>query len=338
VIVAPDCKNPGGTKGHHSQPTGDQMRRRHTGPGRSALLEARRQQRRTWLPWSFGFVVAVGFVAGVATDRAAPSAATLAVGVLALVLLLSFGPTAARARAVAATWRQGGEGELATGLLLRRLRRRGWHVFHDLQVPPSPRSRRRSNANIDHLLVGPGGVFVVDSKNYQSRVYWVDETGWCNKGRSIEPRLEATRYEARRVQQLLADLLGDPAAEPDDVELGDGETTQVEEPLAPHLARLNAPPGSNRPAGAVASAEATADDEEEEEEGKEEDLELVEVQPVWCVHGVDVLPTRELWADDVLLVTAPSLRRTLRRWPRVLSPARIEEVAQAVEERLSPAR
>jgi Nuclease-related domain len=41
---------------------------------------------------------------------------------------------------------------------LAALERQGWAVLHDLAVP-------RSRANIDHLVIGPGGVFVIDSKH-----------------------------------------------------------------------------------------------------------------------------------------------------------------------------
>jgi hypothetical protein len=36
-------------------------------------------------------------------------------------------------------------------------------VFHDLAVPGSP-------ANVDHLVIGPTGVFVIDSKRWRGRV------------------------------------------------------------------------------------------------------------------------------------------------------------------------
>jgi hypothetical protein len=44
-----------------------------------------------------------------------------------------------------------------TARVLDRLTRDGYMVFHDLAVPGSP-------ANVDHLVIGPSGVFVIDSK------------------------------------------------------------------------------------------------------------------------------------------------------------------------------
>ena len=43
------------------------------------------------------------------------------------------------------------------------LARRGWRILHDRKLPRSP-------ADIDHILAGPPGVFVADSKGYKGRL------------------------------------------------------------------------------------------------------------------------------------------------------------------------
>jgi hypothetical protein len=53
-------------------------------------------------------------------------------------------------------WRQGAEGEKATAKALRPLVRDGWILLNDLDT---------GRGNIDHLIVGPPGVFLLDSKN-----------------------------------------------------------------------------------------------------------------------------------------------------------------------------
>ena len=58
-------------------------------------------------------------------------------------------------------WQQGAFGEQATGKQLRKLEREGWVVLHDLQ---------HGRGNVDHVLIGPGGVFVLDSKRTDGRV------------------------------------------------------------------------------------------------------------------------------------------------------------------------
>ena len=56
-------------------------------------------------------------------------------------------------------WRRGAAGERHTARLLDPLERHGWAVLHDLALPGS-------RANIDHLVIGPGGALVIDSKHY----------------------------------------------------------------------------------------------------------------------------------------------------------------------------
>ncbi|KAL0630225.1 hypothetical protein Q9L58_010928, partial [Maublancomyces gigas] len=49
------------------------------------------------------------------------------------------------------------EGEQAVGQFLERLREQGFHVFHDVIG---------SGFNVDHVLVGPSGVFTVETKTW----------------------------------------------------------------------------------------------------------------------------------------------------------------------------
>jgi hypothetical protein len=49
----------------------------------------------------------------------------------------------------------GRDGERAVGRTLERLVADGYHVFHDIVGP---------NWNIDHLMIGPGGIFTIETK------------------------------------------------------------------------------------------------------------------------------------------------------------------------------
>lgn len=53
-------------------------------------------------------------------------------------------------------WRQGAEGEKATAKALRRLVADGWLLINDIDI---------GRGNVDHILVGPPGVFLLDSKH-----------------------------------------------------------------------------------------------------------------------------------------------------------------------------
>lgn len=53
--------------------------------------------------------------------------------------------------------RQGADGEKAVGQFLERLRSDGYEVFHDIVGP---------TFNVDHVLIGPAGVFTVETKTW----------------------------------------------------------------------------------------------------------------------------------------------------------------------------
>jgi len=70
-------------------------------------------------------------------------------------------------------------------------------ILHDLAVP-------RSRANLDHLI-GPGGVFVIDFKQYRGRLQ-LDSSGGLWHGRCpLAPALGAVSFEADRAAQVLPD-------------------------------------------------------------------------------------------------------------------------------------
>ena len=71
---------------------------------------------------------------------------------------------AKRHREIADRYGRGADGEEATAQALAPLAAQGWVVLHDVAWPG------RRLANIDHVAVGPPGVFVIDSKNWSGRV------------------------------------------------------------------------------------------------------------------------------------------------------------------------
>jgi len=59
--------------------------------------------------------------------------------------------------------------------------------------------------HIDHLLIGPGGVFVIDSKQYRGRLH-LDASGKLWHGRHpLAPALRAVSWEADQAAQVLPD-------------------------------------------------------------------------------------------------------------------------------------
>ena len=97
-------------------------------------------------------------------------------------------------------WRKGAFGERVTSFWLGRLPE-GWYVFHDIPVGAR-------GANIDHLVIGPGGVFTVNTKNLTGSIRVNPRTIQINGVRTnYLPKASA---EARRAGELLAAAVGRP--------------------------------------------------------------------------------------------------------------------------------
>lgn len=77
-----------------------------------------------------------------------------------------------RARADVRRWSAGAEGERIVAETLDLLRPYGWTVLHDVRWPG------RQRANLDHVAIGPGGVVVVDAKNWSGNVRMTGSTLW----------------------------------------------------------------------------------------------------------------------------------------------------------------
>jgi len=71
-------------------------------------------------------------------------------------------------------WSEGAEGERKVGRRLDTMQADGVIVLHDRRIPG-----RRSN--IDHLVVAPSGVWVVDTKRYRGKVERRDIGGWFRR-------------------------------------------------------------------------------------------------------------------------------------------------------------
>lgn len=64
-------------------------------------------------------------------------------------------------------WRTGADGEKKTARALRPLLREGWLLINDLP---------RSSGDIDYVLIGPSGVFLLEIKNLSGLVSVVSDT------------------------------------------------------------------------------------------------------------------------------------------------------------------
>ena len=100
-------------------------------------------------------------------------------------------------------WAYGANGERALGKHFDPLREKGIGVLHDRRIPGS-------RANIDHLVIAPHGVFVIDAKNYKGRVERRDRGGWFSTdyrlyvgGRDKTALIGGMRKQAEAVRAAL---------------------------------------------------------------------------------------------------------------------------------------
>lgn len=102
----------------------------------------------------------------------------------------------------AAARRRGVAGGRGTGRILAPLERNGYHVLHDRSLP-------HGRADIDHLVIGPPGVVVVDSRSWPRRAEVRQRDGqvWIGE----RPAMEVLRplvHETEQISEALARSLG----------------------------------------------------------------------------------------------------------------------------------
>ena len=98
-------------------------------------------------------------------------------------------------------YRVGADGEEVTGKQLAHLPT-GWHALHAIPVGCH-------GSDIDHVVIGPGGVFTVNTKHHPNSSVWVaGDTFLVNGVR--QPYVRNSRFEAKRTERLLSASAGFP--------------------------------------------------------------------------------------------------------------------------------
>jgi len=111
-----------------------------------------------------------------------------------------------------AAWRAGAEGEARVGQVLAGVA--GVEVLHDRRWPGT------RGANIDHVVVAPSGIFVVDAKNYGgSRIEVIDKGSWLQpdwrlnvNGRNRTKLVDGVLAQAAAVRGVLTGLADVPVS------------------------------------------------------------------------------------------------------------------------------
>ncbi|MGW3451674.1 nuclease-related domain-containing protein, partial [Streptomyces sp. NPDC001076] len=97
------------------------------------------------------------------------------------------------------SWSDGLAGELATARKLTKLKRHGWFTLHAIQWP--------SGADIDHLTIGPAGVFAINSKRHRGKTVWYGDTAITVNG-AVTRHIAISQSEAGHVSRVLSRRCG----------------------------------------------------------------------------------------------------------------------------------
>jgi len=103
----------------------------------------------------------------------------------------------------ARSWYRGALGELEIANILDRLDRR-WTVLHAVPVGAA-------GADIDHVVIGPGGTFTINTKNHSGKKIWTAGTTFMVDGQKLA-HIHHSTFEAKRAARLLSDVTGTPVA------------------------------------------------------------------------------------------------------------------------------
>lgn len=105
------------------------------------------------------------------------------------------------ARRETRAWTQGARGEETLAAELWRISRPGaWRYVHSVPVGAK-------GSDIDHVLVGPGGVFTLNTKAHPGARIWVGANTFMVNGHK-QPYLRNSRHEAARASRLLTAATG----------------------------------------------------------------------------------------------------------------------------------
>ncbi|MEV4073470.1 nuclease-related domain-containing protein [Nonomuraea fuscirosea] len=121
-------------------------------------------------------------------------------GVIAAVLEAVY---RARSNSSVPAWRRSSVAERRTEAQLRKLERSGYRTLHARAIPGS-------EAQIDHLVVGPTGVYAVDSEKWDRRLPVRVQMGkkLFHGPFDMKPRLTEAKWEASQASELISESFG----------------------------------------------------------------------------------------------------------------------------------
>jgi hypothetical protein len=101
-------------------------------------------------------------------------------------------------------WRIGADGEEKVAAQLAKVAKKDprWRFLHAIPVG-------NRGSDIDHIIIGPGGVFTANAKHHPNAKIWVGGNTFLVNGVK-QPYIRNARHEAQRAAKILTDACGFP--------------------------------------------------------------------------------------------------------------------------------
>ena len=103
----------------------------------------------------------------------------------------------------ARSWYSGALGEIVVANALAQLGDE-WTVLHAVQVGSG-------SADIDHVILGPGGIFTINTRNHSGKKIWIGGSTFLVNGYKQE-YMRNSAHEAERAARLLSNVTGRPVS------------------------------------------------------------------------------------------------------------------------------
>jgi hypothetical protein len=147
-----------------------------------------------------GLAVVIGVLFAIAFD--------LRIGLTAAVIAVIV-DTVRKAKAANPDQYPVSSAERKTAKQLNGLAKQGWRVLHARAIPRDDAGV--SDGKIDHLVIGPTGVFAIDSESWDSRlpVRTLSHTRLFHGPFEKKDRLDEARWEANQASRILSLALGE---------------------------------------------------------------------------------------------------------------------------------
>jgi len=127
-------------------------------------------------------------------------------GALFLLLALAVAATTVRSRSRLQAFLKGAKGEEITARQLSLLPE-DYAVFHGVTIKHGRRGKHQS-LDFDHVVVGPNGIFLVETKNWSDRITIKDGTLLYGEQEPSRPPLDQVKSGAKSLERFLASTTG----------------------------------------------------------------------------------------------------------------------------------